>query len=221
MILAKMVRRAMRSGLTNHSSEDVNKSLFTSNTQHARNPSDFKLPTLEKYDGKTDRTVHLMRYIRHREVSGVSEEVMGWCFLLYLTDLTTLWFRQLDNGSISTCAELVHKFMEQFRVHISRPKNVMTLSSVKKRTGETVRSFLISFNAIAAAVDRPDPSVVLMAGVSRVTSKADFKVDLERDPPIDLFEFYHEEDVEAEKEEINAVDGGVSSRAGSDKDEGK
>lgn len=47
------------------------------------------------------------------------------------------------------------------------------------------------FNTVAAAVDRPDPSVVLKATASGVASKTDFKVALERDPPMDFIRFYH------------------------------
>lgn len=44
--LADMIRRAMREGLVNRDLEDVNRSSFTLTIRRARNPSDFKLPTL-------------------------------------------------------------------------------------------------------------------------------------------------------------------------------
>lgn len=123
--------------------ENVNKNSFTSNIWYARNPSDFKLLTLDVYNGRTVPTIHLMRYIQHMEVLGASKEVMGRVFLLYLTDLATMRFRQLENGSISTWTELVKKFIKRFRVHITRSKNVMMLSSVRQRADETLRSYLI------------------------------------------------------------------------------
>lgn len=75
--LAEVVRRAMRDGLPNQSLEDVNKSPFTSNIQYNRNPSNFKLSTLETYDEQIDPIVHLMRYFQHMELLGASEEVIG------------------------------------------------------------------------------------------------------------------------------------------------
>lgn len=45
------------------------------------------------------------------------------------------------------------------------------------------------FNAVAAAVDKPNPSLILIAVVSRVAGKTDFKGALERDPPMDLAKF--------------------------------
>lgn len=45
----QMIRRAMR-GVVNMDLEDVNRSSFTHNIRHAKNPLEFKLPTLEIYD---------------------------------------------------------------------------------------------------------------------------------------------------------------------------
>lgn len=100
--IAELVRRIVRDGPLDQSLEDINSSPFTPNIRYTRHPSDFKLPTLEMYDEQTDPTFHLIRYIRHIEVLGTSEEVMSRCFLLYLTDLAAIWFRQLKNESIST-----------------------------------------------------------------------------------------------------------------------
>lgn len=126
------------------------------------------------------------------EVLGASEEVMARYFLLYMTDIAALWFRQLESSSIGTWIELIEKFMRQFRVHISRPKNVMSLTTLKQKTEESLRNFLTQFNAAAASVDRPDLSMVLMAGVSGIADGSEFKNLLMRDPPMDLGEFYHE-----------------------------
>lgn len=65
---------------------------------------------------------------------------------------------------------------------------------MKQIVGETLRSYLTRFNAAAAVVDKPDPLIVLLIAISRVTSKTDFKVALKRDPLMDLMMFYHEAD---------------------------
>ena len=68
--LAEMVRKAMRGSLVNKDLEDVNRSPFTPAIRQARNPPDFKLPSLDMYDGRTDPMVHLTKYMRHMEVLG-------------------------------------------------------------------------------------------------------------------------------------------------------
>jgi len=57
----------MRGGLVNRDLEDVNRSPFSSAIRMARNPPEFKLPSLDMYNGKTDPTVHLTKYMRHME----------------------------------------------------------------------------------------------------------------------------------------------------------
>ena len=72
----------------------------------------------------------------------------------------------------------MERFLGQFRVHVKRPKNVMTMTSVKQRMYESLRAFLTRFSVAVASVDRPDPSMVLMAAVSGVRDNSDFKVSL-------------------------------------------
>ena len=228
--LVDIIRKTVRGGLTNKDLEGVNRSPFAREIRMAQNPPKFKLPSVEVYDGKTDPTDHLMRYTRHMEVLGASEEVMARCFPLYLTDLAAMWFRQLGEGSIRTWREMVEKFLGQFRVHVKRPKNVMTLTSVKQRMDESLRAFLTRFSAAVASVDRPDPSMVLMAAVSGVKENSDFKISLIRDPPQDLDEFFHEAErflrqedasTDLKVKKVSAIEVGTVSSSGLDKDKGK
>lgn len=156
-----------------------------------------------------------MRYIRHMKTLGVFEKVMGRCFPLYLTDSNAMWFRRLKTNPSAHETELVNRFMKQFRVLVSRRENTMMLSSVKQRVRKILRSYLTRFNAVTATVHKPNPSVVLMAAFSRVASKIDFKINMKRDPPVSLVEFYHEaerylrqKDAEIEKVEVNDLDVG-------------
>lgn len=100
--MVELIRRIMKGGLPNRSLKDVNRSLedvnrspFTSNIKNARNPPEFKLPTLEVYDGNLDSTMHMMRYNWQMEVLWASEDVMAGCFPLNLMELAAFWFRQL------------------------------------------------------------------------------------------------------------------------------
>ena len=117
------------------------------------------------------------------EVQSASENVMAKFFPLFLTDIAAMWIRQLETESISSWNMLVARFLEQFRVHIARPRNVMSLTTIKQRPRETLCSFLERFNVAAASVDRPEQSMVLMAAVSDVLDNTEFKKSLYRDPP--------------------------------------
>ena len=102
----------------------------------------------------------------------------------------------------------------------------MTLASIKQRAGESIKDFLLRFNVTVTYVDRPDPSMILMAAMAGVGEGTEFKDSLARDPPQDLGEFYHEaerfirlEESRAERREINVVQGEGTAReqSGADK----
>lgn len=105
-----------------------------------------------------------------------------------------MWIRQLEAESINNWNMLVARFIEQFRVHIARPKNVKSLTTIKQRPRETLRSFQERFDVAAASVDRHEPSMVLMAAVSGVLDSSEFKKSLHRDPTRNRGDFYLEED---------------------------
>ena len=88
-------------------SEDENGSPFTSNIMNARTPRHFRMPTMDPYDGTIDPKVHLAKYTQHMGVAQASEEIMCWCFPIFLIGLATMWFCRLDRGSINSWAELV------------------------------------------------------------------------------------------------------------------
>lgn len=80
--------------------------------------------------------------------------------------------------------------MNKFKVH--KPKKAITLLSVGQRVGETLWNFLTGFNAATAIVHKPDLLIVLMPVVFGVVSKNNFKVSLERDPLVNLGDFYYQ-----------------------------
>ena len=111
---------------------------------------------------------------------------------------------------------------------MTRPKSVMTLSSIKQRAGESIKDFLLRFNVTVTSVDRPDPSMILMAAVAGVAEGTKFKYSLTKGPPQDLGEFFHKaekfirlEESRAERLETNVVQSEGTSREQSGADKGK
>lgn len=90
---------------------------FTHNIWYVRNPSNFKLLTLELYNGRIDLTPHPMRYIRHMDVLGASEEVMRR-FSLYSIELVAV-VPTLRERVYKHEVRLIDRFLRQFTVHIS------------------------------------------------------------------------------------------------------
>ena len=74
-----------------------------------------------------------------------------------------MWFTRLPPRSISSFDQLAKKFVEQFRMHVARPKDVNTLSSVAQAPGETLRRYLERFNAACAEISNPNDNSILVA----------------------------------------------------------
>lgn len=126
---------------------------------------------MRPYDGKSNPHVHQLKYEQHTKVAGASEEIMYKCFPIYLTDLATMWFYRLDPSSIDSYAQLFRSFKSQFRIHMVQPKDLITLTDVKQRDGETLVSYLTTFNAAAAVVTQPDDRLLHMAVVAGVNKR--------------------------------------------------
>lgn len=83
-------------------------------------------------------------------------------FPISLRGIATMWFTRLPPRSILCFDQLATKFVEQFRMHVARPKDVNTLSSVTQALGETLRRYLEIFHATCAEISNPNDNSVLM-----------------------------------------------------------
>lgn len=74
--IGQLIREYLQSEDKRKEEPGLSQSPFTPHIRFARNPLDFKLPTMRPYDGKFDPLVHLLKYEQHMEVAGASEEIM-------------------------------------------------------------------------------------------------------------------------------------------------
>ena len=101
-----------------------------------------------------------------------------------------MWFTRLPPRSISNFDELATKFLEQFRIHSTRPKDVMSLSNVTQKSGESLKAYLQRFQAAATEVSNPNDHAILMAVMRGVDPDSEFGEWLAGKPPTTLERFY-------------------------------
>ena len=101
-----------------------------------------------------------------------------------------MWFTRLPPKSISCFDQLATKFVEQFRMHATRPKDVNTLSSVTPAPGETLRHYLERFHAAYVEVSNPNDNSILMALTKGIDPDSEFGDWLAGKPPASLDRFY-------------------------------
>ena len=101
-----------------------------------------------------------------------------------------MWFTRLPPRSISSFNQLATKFLEQFRMHVARPKDVNTLSSVTQAPGETLRHYLERFHTACAEISNPNDNSILMALTKRIDPDSEFGNWLAGKPPASLDRFH-------------------------------
>lgn len=70
-------------------------------------------------------------------------------------------FHQTPPRSISTFDQLATKFLDQFRLHTSQVKDVMSLSGLVQGRGESLKAFMNRFNTVVMEVSNPNEDMVL------------------------------------------------------------
>ena len=91
------------------------------------------------YEGSSDPNQHILKYEWSMTAARADDAVKCCSFPISLGGIATMWFTRLPPRSISSFDQLATKFVEQFCMHIARPKDVNTLSSVTQALGETLR----------------------------------------------------------------------------------
>ena len=81
-------------------------------------PRKFALPNMKPYNGNTDPTDHIASYKQRMFTAAIARDLWEACmcksFESSLIGLALQWFTNLPNNSISSFAQLIYTFVEQF-----------------------------------------------------------------------------------------------------------
>ena len=163
---------------------------FTDNILNFTYPRRFTYPPMDRYGGRTDPRQHVMRYSWYMNAAGAPDELKCKIFPIFLEDVALMWFTRLPPRSISTFEELSKGFLNQFRLHAKKSKNVIDLSGVKQAPGESLKSYLDRFNQAATEVSDPHEQTILMALIDGVDKDTEFGVYLAGKPLLTREVFY-------------------------------
>src|SRR5574338_369091 len=105
------------------------------------------------------------------------------CFPITSSGIATMWVTRLPPRSISKFDDLAMRFVEQFRIHATRPKDVMSLSSVIQALGESLKDYLQRFHVAATEVSNSNDHAILMAVMRGVDPEFEFGDWLAGKPP--------------------------------------
>lgn len=159
------------------------------------------MPTIPIYSGMTDPRQNTMKYEWHMDSARATYAVKCKCFPISLEGMATTWLTRLPPRSISLFDQLARKFIEQFRMHTARSKDVMSLSNLFQGPGDSLKDFLQRFNTAVTVVSNPRKNIILMALIGGIHPDTNFREWLSRKPPSTLDRFYNKAAQYLRKEE--------------------
>jgi hypothetical protein len=154
-------------------------------------PSKFRMPSLENFDGTKDPLDHLESFKTMMCLQRVPDEIMCRAFPTTLKGPIRIWFKKLTPGSVGSFAQLSHSFFNHFISGQRYGRPTTHLLNVKRKEGETFRSYLTRFNKETLLVDGADDKVVLTAFISGL-QLGDFLFLVYKDPPTSMLEMMYE-----------------------------
>ncbi|XP_074299933.1 uncharacterized protein LOC141631118 [Silene latifolia] len=140
---------------------------FTDDIATVALPKGFSVPTMNLFDGTTDPCDHISQFKQKMMVTtttGTSKEAcMCKGFGSTLTGAALQWFVGLPNGTISSFADLVNAFNQQFSSSRRTPKQPSDLYRIVQEIGESIKDYVTRFNAEKVFIRGCDMSTAINA----------------------------------------------------------
>ncbi|XP_074298168.1 uncharacterized protein LOC141628987 [Silene latifolia] len=124
---------------------------FTDDIATVALPKGFNVPPMTLFDGTTDPCDHISQFKQKMMVTAATRASKEACmckgFGSTLTGAALQWFVGLPNGTISSFADLVNTFNQQFPSSRRTPKQPSDLYKIVQEIGESIKDYVTRFNA--------------------------------------------------------------------------
>ena len=109
----------------------------------------FKLLTIKAYDGKFEPQDQINHFNDLMKLHLVSELAKHRVFAITLTEGAKKWFRSIPTGSVTSWQQLSTLFLQHFQANKKTAIPLAHFSNVKKKKGETLKSYINHFNEMS------------------------------------------------------------------------
>ncbi|XP_059455075.1 uncharacterized protein LOC132185298 [Corylus avellana] len=169
-------------------------------------PNKFKTPQIPSYSGVGDLIEHLENYRMHLTLHVIPDEIACKAFPTTLSENPREWFRSLTPNSVGTFEDLARIFLTHFLGSRERKKPSEYLLMLHQREGESLKEFMIRFNAEKLKVEDPTKGVIFSAIHNGISFEELVARKIARRQPNDLQELLHEvEEFINEEETLKAM----------------
>ncbi|XP_077237291.1 uncharacterized protein LOC143878962 [Tasmannia lanceolata] len=139
------------------------------------------------YDGTIDPLEFLQTFKRIMSLHDASDGFMCKAFASLLRTGASDWYLRLESGSIGSFHEFGRKFLTRFGNNCFHHDPADALLALRQGRNETLRDFMVRFNAELCQHTKIDIQIVV-AALKHTTTDQNLKVHLTLRPPRDLQE---------------------------------
>ena len=115
-----------------------------------RLPPNFKMPTLDKFDGISSPKSHLKMFIRAMQPLGATEVLLAQMFQNTLTRATLRWFLNLDDSRAKSWEDICREFHNKYKYNIEVDITKRDLETTKQELKESFSTSITKWRSKAA-----------------------------------------------------------------------
>ncbi|XP_057249302.1 uncharacterized protein LOC104893751 [Beta vulgaris subsp. vulgaris] len=149
-------------------------------------PKRFSVPSMKLYDGTTDPNDHVAQYKQRMITISIPKNMREACmckgFGSTLTGPALQWFINLNNGTISSFAQLVNAFNMQFASSRKMEKQASDLHRIVQKSDESLKEFVNRFNREKVPIPNCDARTAIEAFRRGLDEESDLDKELTKYP---------------------------------------
>ncbi|XP_010669872.1 uncharacterized protein LOC104886992 [Beta vulgaris subsp. vulgaris] len=149
-------------------------------------PKRFSVPTMKLYDGTADPNDHVAQYKQRMITISIPKNMREACickgFGSTLTGPALQWFINLNNGTISSFAQLVNIFNMQFASSRKMEKQASDIHRIVQKSDESLKEFVNRFNREKVSIPNCDARTVIEAFRRGLDEESDLYKELTKYP---------------------------------------
>ncbi|XP_057246818.1 uncharacterized protein LOC104908818 [Beta vulgaris subsp. vulgaris] len=149
-------------------------------------PKRFSVPSMKLYDGTADPNDHVAQYKQRMITILIPKNMREACmckgFGSTLTGPALQWFINLNNGTISSFAQLVNAFNMQFASSRKMEKQASDLHRIMQKSDESLKEFVNRFNREKVSIPNCDARTAIEAFRRGLDEESDLYKELTKYP---------------------------------------